>query len=58
MLLVDFGSRALARIWPSMVYLMMLSGALMGLATATMILGVLYELWLGKPDPKGAIAAS
>jgi hypothetical protein len=58
MLLVDFGSRALARIWPSMVYVMMASGALMGLATATMILGVLYELWFGKPKPVASAAAS
>jgi hypothetical protein len=49
MLLVDFGSRAMARIWPGMVYVMMASGALMGLATAVMIVVVLYELWFGKP---------
>jgi hypothetical protein len=52
MLLVDFGSRALARIWPSMVYVMMISGGLMGLATAIMIVAVLYELWFGKPKAK------
>jgi hypothetical protein len=54
MLLVDFGSRALARIWPSMVYVMMISGGLMGLATAVMILVILYELWFGKRVPLGA----
>jgi hypothetical protein len=57
MLVVDFGSRALARIWPSMVYVMMISGGLMGLATAIMIVGVLYELWFGKPKPVQAPAS-
>jgi hypothetical protein len=48
MLGVDFGTRALARIWPNMVYAMIISGALMGLATAVMIVSILYELWFGK----------
>jgi len=53
----DFGARALAHFWPSMVYVVMLAGALMGLSTAGMILGVLYEMWLWKPRPMPAPAA-
>jgi hypothetical protein len=55
-LLLDFGSRALARIWPSMVYVMMASGALMGIATAVMMLVILFELWFGRPKPTPAPA--
>lgn len=46
MLLVDFGARFLAKFVPAIVYLMMASGAAIGLAFAVMILVPLYELWL------------
>lgn len=45
-LLVDFGTRYLARYMPGVVYLMMLSGAVIGLSFAVMILAPLYEMWL------------
>ncbi len=55
--LADFGARALAHYWPSMVYVVMIAGALMGLSTGMMILGVLYEMWLWKPRQMAAPAA-
>lgn len=45
-LLLDFASRYLAKYLPSLVYLMMLTGALLGLSLAVMILVPLYELWM------------
>jgi len=45
-LLFDFGSRYFAKYFPSLVYLMMLTGALLGLSLAVMILVPLYELWV------------
>jgi hypothetical protein len=50
-LLADFGTRALVPIWPSMISGMMLAGSLMGLATATMSLGILWELWRKPGSP-------
>lgn len=47
-LLVDFASRFLAKYMPSLVYLMMLTGALLGLSLAAMILIPLYEMWIKK----------
>ena len=47
-LLVDFGSRFLAKYIPELVYLMMLTGALLGLSIALMILIPMYEMWLKK----------
>lgn len=43
---LDFSTRALVRFQPEMVHGVMASGALLGLATAVMIAGVLHELWL------------
>ena len=45
-LVVDFGSRFLARYHQGFVYLMMAAGALAGLAFAVMVLVSLYEIWL------------
>ena len=45
-LVVDFGARFLARWLPGTVYLMMASGAVIGLSLAVMILVPLYEMWL------------
>ena len=45
---IDFGSRILAKYYPDLVYLMMMSGALLGLSFAVMILLPLYEMWLRK----------
>ena len=50
-LLVDFGTRFLARYVPGIVYLMMLSGAVIGLSFAVMILAPLYEMWLKREAP-------
>ena len=47
-LVVDFGSRFLARYIPGIVYLMMVSGATIGLMIAVMIAVPLYEMWLRK----------
>jgi hypothetical protein len=47
-LLVDFASRFLAKYWPGLVYLMMMTGAILGLSLAVMILIPLYEMWLKK----------
>jgi len=52
-LVVDFGSRFLARYYPGIVYLMMLSGAVMGLLFAVFIVVPLYEMWM-KPGSRAA----
>ena len=48
-LLVDFGTRFLARYVPEIVYLMLVSGAAIGVLFAVMILVPLYEMWIKKP---------
>ena len=48
MLLVDFGARFLAKFMPDIVYVMMGSGAAIGLLFAVMILVPLYEMWVGR----------
>lgn len=48
LLLVDFGARFLAKFVPGIVYLMLASGAGMGLLFLVMILVPLYEMWLKK----------
>jgi len=48
-LMVDFGARFLARSFPSIVYLMIPSGSVLGLMFAVMILVPLYEMWIKKP---------
>jgi hypothetical protein len=52
MLLLDFGSRFVARWAPSAVYLMLLTGAAIGLSMASMILLPLWEMWLKKAPPE------
>lgn len=47
-LLIDFASRFLAKYVPDLVYLMMMTGALLGLSMAVMILIPLYEMWVKK----------
>ena len=44
-LLVDFGARALAKLFTGIVYLMLVSGAAIGLLFAIMMLVPLYEMW-------------
>jgi len=46
MLLIDFGARFLAKYWPDFVYVMLASGASIGLLFAIMILVPIYEMWL------------
>jgi hypothetical protein len=48
-LVVDFGARFLAKYAPVTVYLMLASGAVIGLLFATMVVVPLYEMWLKKP---------
>lgn len=48
LLLADFGARFLAKFVPGIVYLMLASGAGMGLLFLVMILVPLYEMWLKK----------
>jgi len=48
MLLVDFGARFVAKFAPAIVYLMMVSGVVIGMLFALMILVPLYEMWLKK----------
>jgi hypothetical protein len=48
LLLVDFGARFLAKFVPGIVYLMLVSGAGMGLLFLVMIVTPLYEMWLKK----------
>src|SRR6059036_2458723 len=45
-LLLDFGSRFLAKYYPNLVYLMMASGGALGLSFAVMSIVPLYEMWL------------
>ena len=45
----DFGARAMVPELPSLVYIVMGSGATMALSLAIMILTVLYETWFWKP---------
>ncbi len=53
-LLVDFGTRFLAKYNPELVFVMMAAGAVVGLSFAVMILYPLYEMWLKNPEkPKG-----
>jgi hypothetical protein len=47
-LVVDFGARFLARYYPGAVYLMLVSGGVLGAMFAVMILAPLYEMWLTK----------
>ena len=47
-LLLDFGSRFLAKYNADFVYIMMGTGAVLGLSMAVMILIPLYEMWLKK----------
>jgi len=47
-LLVDFGARFLAKYFPAVVYLMMLSGAAIGALFGIMVLVPLYEMWMKK----------
>ena len=47
-LLVDFGARFLARFIPGIVYVMMGSGAMIGLLFAVMIIVPLHEMWVKK----------
>jgi hypothetical protein len=49
-LISDFGARALTKYFPSLVYVVMLMGALMGLSFAVMVLLPLYEMWLKRVD--------
>ena len=48
-LLVDFGARFTAKYSPATVNLMMVSGAVIGLMFAVMIIVPLYEMWINKP---------
>jgi hypothetical protein len=52
LLVIDFGARFLARFWPETIFIMMGSGAAIGLCFAAMILYPLYEMWLQKQDTK------
>jgi len=45
----DFTARELAHYWPNWTYVVLLSGMLIGIATAALSLGILYELWMAKP---------
>lgn len=45
-LIGDFGARAMTKFFPSLVYVIMAMGALMGLSFTLMILIPLYEMWL------------
>jgi hypothetical protein len=45
-LLVDFGTRFLAKYYADIVYVMLGSGAVIGLMFAVMILAPLYEMWI------------
>ena len=48
-LVVDFGARFLARYYPVTVYLMLASGAVIGILFGAMVFVPLYEMWLKKP---------
>lgn len=45
-LVIDFGARALIPYAPSLVYVMMGAGALMGLSMMVLTVGPLYEMWV------------
>ncbi len=45
-LVIDFGARALIPYAPSLVYVMMLSGGLMGFSIFVLTAGPLYEMWV------------
>ncbi len=45
-LVIDFGARALIPYVPSLVYVMMGAGALMGLSMMVLTVGPLYEIWV------------
>ncbi len=45
-LVIDFGARGLIPYAPSLVYVMMFSGALMGLSILVLTMGPLYEMWV------------
>lgn len=45
-LVTDFGARALTKYFPGLVYVVMLTGAVLGLSFAVMVLLPLYEMWL------------
>jgi hypothetical protein len=49
-LVVDFGSRFLAKYYPNLVYMMLLSGAILGFSFAIMILLPLYDMWIKKRE--------
>lgn len=53
-LLVDFGCRFFARHLPELVHLMMLTGAMLGVSIAVMILIPLYELWIRRRPEVGS----
>lgn len=54
-LLIDFGSRFLARFNPNLVYLMFAAGACVGLSFAVLILFPLYDMWLRRgPSQRAA----
>lgn len=48
-IVTDFTARALAHYWGNWTYLVLLSGMLIGIATAILSLGILYELWIWRP---------
>lgn len=53
-LLIDFGARFFARHYPDAVYLMLISGSVLGGMFGLMTLAPLYEMWLMKPPgPRG-----
>jgi len=45
-MLMDFGTRGLVRFNENMIYGVLISGMGLGAATGTMILGILWELWV------------
>lgn len=49
-LVVDFGSRALARYAPALVYGVLLGGVVMAVATLIMVVTLLYEVLLCRPE--------
>ena len=49
-LISDFGARALTKYFPSLVYVVMGMGAVMGFSFALMVLLPLYEMWFKRVD--------
>lgn len=49
-LLLDFATRYLVKYNPELVFVMMATGAVVGLSFAVMILYPLYEMWVKKPQ--------